>query len=135
MIKVIEKTCIEEYIGIVTKQFIKDTLVWGFILWLIGYVLGIVLFPFLPASMLGWVIMPIGIVITLWVLFKKIKGESMKEYLLVGIVWALIAVICDYFFLVRVFNPVDGYYKVDVYLYYALTFALPLFVGWRKGRL
>jgi hypothetical protein len=39
----------------------------------------------------------------------------------------------DYFLLVKVFKPVDGYYKLDVYLYYVLTFILPLIVGWRKS--
>lgn len=117
-----------------TKGFYKDALMWGFILWLIGYVLGIALFPILPQSLLGWVIMPIGVVITLWVLLKKMKGESMQYYFLLGVMWLLIAVICDYFFLVKLFNPADGYYKPDVYLYYVLTFALPLVVGRRKVR-
>jgi len=44
----------------------------------------------------------------------------------------LIAVIFDYLFLVKMFKPTDGYYKLDVYLYYILTFLLPLIVGWRK---
>lgn len=63
-----------------SKQFYKDALGWGFLLWLIGYVIGIVLFVFVPPSMLGWVIMPIGILITLWVLFKKVKSESFQHY-------------------------------------------------------
>lgn len=132
MIKVIEKICIGEYISRVTKQLIKDAFGWGFALWLIGYVLGIVLFPVVPQSMLGWIIMPIGIFITLWVLFKKIKGGSLQYYLLLAITWTVIAIIFDYFFLVKVFKPADGYYKLDVYLYYVLTFALPLIVGFRK---
>jgi hypothetical protein len=49
-----------------------------------------------------------------------------------AIVWVLIAVICDYFFLVKAFKPADGYYKLDVYVYYFLTFALPILVGWRR---
>ena len=104
---------------------------WGFVLWLIGYVLGIVLFAVAPPSMIGWVIMPIGTIITLWVLFKKIKGDSLQYYFLMAIIWTVIAVVFDYFFLVKMFNPADGYYKMDVYVYYALTFALPLVVGWR----
>ena len=60
-----------------TKMF-KDGLVWGFVLWLIGYVLGIVLFPFVANAVLGWVIMPIGVILTLWVLIKKVKGELLK---------------------------------------------------------
>ncbi len=41
-------------------------------------------------------------------------------------------IIFDYFFLVKMFKPADGYYKLDVYLYYVLTFILPLVVGWGK---
>lgn len=114
------------------KQFLKDAFFWGFLLWLIGYVLGIVLFMVVPPPMVGWLIMPIGIVITLWVLSKKIKGTSLNYYLWLAIGWTLIAVICDYIFLVKVFKPADGYYKMDVYLYYFLTFTLPIIVGWQK---
>ena len=77
--------------------------------------------------------MPIGIVVALWVLFKKVKGESFLYYLFLALIWTLIAVAFDYFFIVKAFKPVDGYYKLDVYLYYVLTFLLPLFVGWRKN--
>ena len=115
-----------------TRQFIKDTLGWGFLLWLIGYALGMILFSIVPLYMIGWIIMPIGAVITLWVLFKKVSGDSLKYYLVLAVVWTFIAIVFDYFFLVKAFKPADGYYKLDVYLYYALTFVLPLVVGWRK---
>ena len=114
------------------KLFLKDVLGWGFILWLIGYALGIVFFAFVPAAILGWVIMPFGIAVTLWVLFKKIRSESLQYYLILSIVWTLLAILLDYFLLVKVFKPADGYYKLDVYLYYILTFIMPLLVGWKK---
>lgn len=76
--------------------------------------------------------MPIGVIVTLWVLVKKIKGKF-PYFLKVAITWTLIAVIFDYLFLIKVFKPTDGYYKLDVYLYYLLTFLLPLVVGWRKN--
>lgn len=114
------------------RQLIKDALGWGVSLWLIGYVLGILLFMMVPANLLGWVIMPIGVTITLWVLLKKIKRNALSYYLWLAIVWTLIAIVFDYLFLVRVFHPVDGYYKLDVYLYYVLTFALPLIYGFRQ---
>lgn len=115
------------------KQFLKDAFGWGFVLWLIGYVLGFALFFAVPPGVIGWIIMPIGLVITLWILFKKIKGEAFLYYLKLAIVWILIAIVLDYFFLVKALNPADGYYKLDVYLYYALTFILPIVVGWRKS--
>lgn len=125
-----------------SKQFLKDALGWGILLWLIGYVLGIIFFQIarsqavlmiVPPSMIGWAIMPIGIIITLWVLFKKVRSNSFQYYLLLAVSWTAVAIVFDYFFLVKVFKPTDGYYKLDVYLYYVLTFVLPLIVGWRKS--
>jgi hypothetical protein len=104
-------------------------LIWGFVLWLIGYILGFIFFAMVPPSMIGWVIMPIGTVITLWVLFKKFKTKNFLDYIEIGLIWTAIAVVCDYFFLVKVLKPADGYYKLDIYIYYLLTFMLPLIVG------
>lgn len=117
-----------------SRKLLLDTLGWGILLWLIGYGLGIALFTFVPISLLGWIITPIGTVITLYVLFKKIKAQNLSYYLLLSIVWTTIAVVFDYFFLVKAFKPTDGYYKLDVYLYYTLTFFLPLIVGFIKSK-
>jgi hypothetical protein len=114
------------------KQFLKDALGWGVVLWGIGYALGILLFPLVPINLIGWIIMPIGAAITLWVAFKKVRGDNYQYYLLVALVWTAIAVLGDYLFIVKAFKPADGYYKPDVYVYYALTFAIPLFAGWRR---
>ena len=62
------------------KKVFKDTFGWGFGLWLVGYVLGIVLFMVVSVELIGWVIMPIGVAITLWVLFKKIHTSSFNDY-------------------------------------------------------
>ncbi len=115
-----------------TKKFLKDSLGWGFVLWLIGYALGLILFSIVPASIIGRAIMPIGIIIMLWVLLKKVRGDSFQYYAMLAIVWMLTAVIFDCLFIVKAFKPTDGYYKLDVYLYYALTFTIPLIIGWWK---
>ena len=115
------------------REFYKDAFGWGFILWLIGYALGIMLFAVVPPTVIGWIITPIGILITLWVLFKKMQSKELQYYFLLAVCWTLIAVAFDYVFIVKAFKPADGYYKLDVYLYYILTFALPLVVGWRKS--
>ncbi|MDD5396584.1 MAG: hypothetical protein PHW24_00820 [Candidatus Moranbacteria bacterium] len=114
------------------KQFLKDTLGLGIILWLVGYVLGMLFFAIVPASLIGWFIMPIGTIITIWVLFKKIKDQSVQHYFSLAIVWTIVAIVFDYLFIVKALKPADGYYKLDVYLYYVLTFILPLGVGWYK---
>ncbi len=101
---------------------------WGIGLWLIGYVLGIALFAVVSNGLIGWIIMPIGVVITIAVLLR-VKSEPLWFYATLSIVWTVLAVLLDYVFIVKAFSPPDGYYKVDVYLYYALTFTLPLIVG------
>lgn len=115
------------------RRLLKDGVFWGFLLWLIGYLLGFVFFMFVPQSLIGWVIMPLGIAVTIWVLIKKIKGTSTKYYLKIAIIWTLLAIVLDYFLLVKLLKPRDGYYKLDVYLYYISVFVLPLIVGWQKN--
>jgi hypothetical protein len=117
-----------------SSQILKTTLMWGILLWLIGYILGIILFALVPIHLIGWVILPIGTIITLWVLFKKIPFKTLKQFTFLAIIWTAIAIIFDYLFLVQLFKPEDGYYKLDVYLYYALTFLLPLLTGLIKTK-
>lgn len=119
----------------INKQLYKDIFGWGFLLWLFGYLLGIILFFAVPKSMIGWMITPIATIATLWVLIKKIHGISLSYYFQIAIFWTLMAILLDYFLLVRVLKPEDAYYKADVYLYYALTSILPLLVGvWKRKK-
>ena len=113
------------------KQIFVNTVSWGLVLWLFGYILGFVFYAFVPKALLGWAIMPFGIAFTLWVLLKKIARKEFSCYVGLGIFWTLIAVIFDYIFLVKLLNASD-YYKPDVYIYYILTFLLPVTVGWCK---
>lgn len=108
-----------------------NTIFWGLILWIFGYVLGLIFFVFVPKEIIGWFILPFGVIAALWVLFKKIKRDSFGCYVGVGIFWVIIAVILDYVFIVKLFKSTD-YYKPDVYFYYILTFILPVAVGWYK---
>lgn len=73
-----------------------DSLKWGFVLWLIGYILSFVLFFAVPPFMIGWIIAPVGTVITLLVLFKKIKSNDWRYYLILAVVWTLLAAIQGY---------------------------------------
>jgi hypothetical protein len=119
-----------------TKKLIIDSLLWGIALWLIGYILSFMLYLFVPASILGWIILPIGIVITFWVLLKMIKNTTFLYYLVLSFVWTIIAVVFDYLFIVILLKPADGYYKLDVYLYYVLTFIMPyLAFLWKRTRI
>jgi hypothetical protein len=116
------------------RKKLVNFFIWGVLLWLFGYILGIVFFFFLPPSLVGWAITPFGIFATVILLVKKIKLTNLSQALLCGLIWISIAIIFDYFFLVKIFKPIDGYYKLDVYLYYFLIFALPSLVGFLKKR-
>ena len=116
----------------VNKQLVKDSLGWGLVLWLVGYILGFVFFFVLPPALIGWGIMPIGVVITVWVLIR-VKSQDFGHYFVLAIVWTVMAIVLDYLFIVQALKPTDGYYKLDVFVYYTFTFALPLIVyGWKK---
>ena len=115
-----------------TKHLLKDALGWGIGLWLIGYVLGIVFFFVVPPGAIGFVVLPTGAIVTVWVLAKRVHAIAFSHYAAVALVWTLIAVAFDYLFIVKAFAPADGYYKPDVYAYYILTFIMPLAAGWLK---
>lgn len=113
---------------------VKDSLGWGFLLWFVGYILGIAFFFVLPAAWIGWAIMPLGILMTMWVALQKINATAWGYYIMLAIAWLVIAVVLDYFFIVQIFKPVDGYYKIDVYFYYLFTFLIPVLVGYWRVR-
>jgi len=70
--------------------------------------------------------MPVAIGLACLVLWKWCRVDSIRQSILLGVAWSAIAIACDYFFIVKLLNPPDGYYKFDVYLYYLITLVLPL---------
>jgi len=110
---------------------LKDTLGLGTCFWLIGYVAGMVLF-FTPFSgSMGWIIMviftPFTIAVTWW-WFRPRAHLSLQYYAGVGIAWMLIAVVLDYLFIGGLVGATT-YYALQVFLYYALMFLIPVGVG------
>ncbi len=114
------------------KKLLKDGFGWGLLLWVIGYVLGIVLFMVMPQNLIGWAIAPVGTAVALWILIKKINEKKLNYYFALAISWTVIAVAFDYVFIVKLFKSAN-YYKPDVFLYYGLTFVLPFIVGYLKS--
>jgi len=110
-------------------QWIKDTIGIGILLWLIGYLVSIGLFFTPLAENMGWIITavftPVTIAITWW--WFRARDLPLTYYAMVGAVWTMIAVVFDYLFIVRLFQA--AYYETDVFVYYALTFLIPVGVG------
>ena len=117
------------------KQILKDTVMLGAALWLIGYIASLVLFfsPF--HEVMGWILLivltPVTIIIAyLW--FRKRERLPVQYFAKVGVAWLLIAVVLDYLFIVLLFQAI--YYGADVFVYYALTFLIPVGVGYGLNR-
>ena len=112
------------------KQLIKDTAVLGTALWLIGYLASLVLFFSPYAGVMGWILLavftPVTIVIVFW-WFRKRERLPLQYYACVGVAWVLIAIVLDYLFIVLLFKA--NYYGIDVSVYYAVTFLIPVGVG------
>jgi hypothetical protein len=111
------------------KQGIKDTIGLGTGLWLFGYLASLLLFfsPF--ADSMGWIITavftPVTIAIAWW--WFRARDLPFSYYAMVGVAWTVIAIVLDYLFIVRLFQT--SYYEIDVFVYYALTFLIPVGVG------
>lgn len=117
------------------KEKLLNTFVWGFVLWFVGYVAGFLLFFVVPKESIGWIITPFATILTIWVIIKKIRRPELMCYFGLGLLWTIMAIGLDYVFLVKMFKTGSVYYKSDVYLYYALTFTLPMIVGcWKYLR-
>jgi hypothetical protein len=118
-----------------TKTMLVDAPLLGIFVWLIGYVAGIVLYFFLSPDILGWVLFAIFTPIVILLCYKRFgkREESISYYASVAAVWLIVALVFDYLFLVKLLNP-PVYYTLDVYVYYASTFLVPLLVGVEFGR-
>lgn len=116
------------------RTVLRDVALWGALLWLFGYVLGLVFYGLAPPSQLGWFIMPFGIAATCLVLWRWACPTSWAAALTLGVGWSLIAIVLDYFGIVKLLAPPDGYYKLDVYLYYLFTLVLPPLAFALQGR-
>jgi hypothetical protein len=112
------------------KQWIKDTAGLGVVLWLIGYLASLVLFFSPYAGIMGWILLavftPVTIAVTWW-WFRQRERLPLQYYACVGVAWTLIAIVLDYLFIVLMFQAT--YYESDVFVYYAVTFLIPVGVG------
>lgn len=112
------------------KQSIKDTAGLGTALWLIGYLASLALFFSPYAGVMGWILIAVFTPVTIaivWWWFRNREPLPLQYYAGIGIAWVLIAVVLDYLFIVLLFQAI--YYGIDVFVYYAVTFLIPVSVG------
>jgi uncharacterized membrane protein len=116
-------------------QWIKDTAGLGTFLWLIGYLASLMLFFSSFAGIMGWILLivftPVTVAIAWW-WFRDRESLPLRYYAGVGLAWMLIAIVLDYLFIVLLFQAT--YYGADVFVYYTVSFLIPVGVGLYLGR-
>lgn len=105
----------------------RQALLLGVAVWLLGFALSLVLFTFVPLPVLGWVLLGPLLLVTVGAA-AHVDPPNPREALPVALGWLGLALILDNVFVVRLFG-VQAFYDLDVAVYYAATFAIPLLIG------
>lgn len=112
------------------KLWIKDAVILGILLWVIGYITSLVLFFSPLYGIMGWLLIavftPFTLIVTWW--WFKERVLPLSYYFGVGCAWTVIAIVLDYLFIVLLFQAT--YYGPDVFVYYAVTFFIPVIIGY-----
>lgn len=112
------------------KQWIKDMIGLGTGFWLLGYIFSIVLFFSPYTRSMGEILLsvctPATIAISWW--WFRDRDHPREYYLKVGLAWTVLAIVLDFLFIVMLLQAT--YYGGDVFVYYALTFLIPVGIGY-----
>lgn len=115
----------------------KEGLIYGFLIWLLPFIASFPIFPLRETNRpLFESIMPVVltlVVMTLTVLyFKDIRSSSIREGILIGVLWFLISIAID----LLMFLPPSPMqmtfieYMMDIGLTYLVILMLPIFSGY-----
>lgn len=120
-------------------QLVKRAFIYGFLLWIIPFLASVIIFPLKktdPAffqSSLGLLSVTLVVLLTVHY-FKKIKG-SLKEGILLGLIFALINWFFDFLFFIwgPIKMPLPAYIK-EIGIGYLLYIVIPVGFGYLLGR-
>lgn len=112
------------------KPFLKDAVGGGLILWAVGFLLGMILFTFVDIAIMGWIIMPMVVLVAIVLAARmaKKRAASIAYFFSVGVVWLVIPLLLDYVILVRGYDA-ENYYDLDIMIYYASMLLIPVVVS------
>ena len=115
------------------RQALGDTLGLGLVVWALGYAMGfaIIALPGYPDVMQQpAILLSFGLlisVVTGGLAFWRFRGRGRLSWAYaaaVGASWLAVAVVCDFLFIVLMFQA-WSYYRPDIALYYAVTLVAP----------
>lgn len=110
------------------KYALVDTLIYGLVIWLVGFVLGMVLFPFVEISVMGWILMPVTLIVALLLslrIRRKRSAGAVSYFIGVGLSWVALSLILDYAILVKGYDA-ENFYDVDIIIYYVGVLLIPI---------
>jgi hypothetical protein len=123
-------------------QLVKRAFLYGFLLWIIPFLASVVIFPLKktdPAffqSSLGVISMALVVLLTVHY-FRKVQG-SLKEGILLGLIFAIISWFFDFLFFIwgPIKMPLAAYVK-EIGIGYLLYIVIPVAFGYslRKPKL
>jgi hypothetical protein len=121
------------------QRVLGDTLGMGFLVWAIGYAMGFVIislpgYPAVmqqPAMLIGFGLLIAAVTGGLAFWRFRPRGARRAQRALswryaaaIGASWLGVAIVCDFLFIVLLFNA-WSYYRPDIAVYYALTLVVP----------
>lgn len=111
------------------RTLLKGTAGLGVLLWLLGYIASLLLFVSPFAGIMGWILIAVFTPVSVIIVWRWFTGRDLPlaYYAGLGIAWTVIAVVFDYLFIVLLFSAT--YYGLDVFVYYAITFLIPVCIG------
>ena len=104
------------------KKFLKITF-FGLLLWVIGFVIGFVIWPihdsnFMLFKTIMIVLSILSGMILLIIYFNKVQGDYLKEGIIVGINWLVVNLLLDLLVLVLMLKTPAGQYFIEVGIRY-----------------
>ena len=117
------------------KSF-KHALLYGFLLWLIPFIVSVLIFPvktFSPAlfESIMPVVLTVCVVLFLNLYFRKLDADFLKEGVVLGVIWFLMSLVLD--LLMFMWGPMKmtfANYMMDVGLTYLILPAITIGFGY-----
>ncbi|UCG69630.1 MAG: hypothetical protein JSV09_00990 [Thermoplasmata archaeon] len=116
---------------------IKSILLYGFLIWLIPFIVSIVIFPIHDSNrVLFESIMPVTITIVVlffsMLYFGKIEEDYLNEGITMGIIWFVISIAIDLFMFLPE-SPMQmtfAEYMMDIGITYVIILVIPVLIGY-----
>jgi hypothetical protein len=115
---------------------VKKALLYGFLVWLIPFIVSVLIYPIKTSSPALFesimpVVLTVCVVLFLHLYFRKLEADFLKEGVILGVIWFLISLVLD--LLMFMWGPMKmtlANYMMDVGLTYLILPAITIGFGY-----